>query len=457
MLANLLYTTALMLLSPVILYRMVRHGRYRRGVRQKLWGLSSADAKTITGGRRCVWVHAVSVGEVNLLPRLISELERATTLPIVVSTSTDTGYDLAVQHFGSQRVFFCPLDFTWAVRRTLRALDPVQLVLAELELWPNLIRIAANQGCPAVIVNGRLSERSCAGYQKFRRLTQPIFRRLHWVACQDETSRSNFAACGTDPERLEVTGSLKFDDAPEDREVPEVIQRKVWAGVEASHQVWVVGSTQEGEEKMAIDAFLELRSRHPQLRLALVPRHKERFDRVAELVTGAGLDLRRRSEAQRSEAQQPDSGNWRSSEVILIDTIGELRHWWGVADIATVGGSFGDRGGQNMLEPAGYGCAVSFGPNTRNFKEIATRLIKAHAAKRLQDGEEMISFVDRCVLEPSFAISLGRAAQQLVRTHRGAVTKTVETLQYELHPLESNDPVEARTDQSSRHESRYVA
>ena len=452
MLANLLYTTALMLLSPVILYRMVRHGRYRRGVRQKLWGLSNADAKTLTGGTRCVWVHAVSVGEVNLLPRLISELERATTLPIVVSTSTDTGYDLAVQHFGSQRVFFCPLDFTWAVRRTLRALDPVQLVLAELELWPNLIRIAANQGCPAVIVNGRLSERSCAGYQKFRRLTQPIFRRLHWVACQDETSRSNFAACGTDPERLEVTGSLKFDDAPEDRDVPEVIQRKVWAGVEASHQVWVVGSTQEGEEQMAIAAFLELRSRHPQLRLALVPRHKERFDRVAELVTDAGLELRRRSEAQR-----PDSGTWRSGEVILIDTIGELRHWWGVADIATVGGSFGDRGGQNMLEPAGYGCAVSFGPNTRNFKEIAGRLIEAHAAKRLQNRVELIGFVDRCILEPAFAASLGKAAQQLVQRHRGAVTRTVETLQRELHPLESNALGEAKHDRSSLHESRKVA
>ena len=452
MLANLLYTTALMLLSPVILYRMVRHGRYRRGVRQKLWGLSRTEAKTITRGRRCVWVHAVSGGEVNLLPRLISELERTTTFPIVVSTSTDTGYDLAVQHFGSQRVFFCPLDFTWAVRRTLRSLDPVQLVLAELELWPNLIRIAANQGCPAVIVNGRLSERSCAGYQKFRRSTQPIFRRLHWVACQDETSRSNFAACGTDPERLEVTGSLKFDDAPEDREVPDVTQRKVWAGVESSHQVWVVGSTQEGEEQMAIAAFLELRSRHPQLRLALVPRHKERFDRVAELVTDAGLELRRRSEAQR-----PDSGTWRSGEVILIDTIGELRHWWGVADIATVGGSFGDRGGQNMLEPAGYGCAVSFGPNTRNFKEIAGRLIEAHAAKRLQNRVELIGFVDRCILEPAFAASLGKAAQQLVQRHRGAVTRTVETLQRELHPLESNALGEAKHDRSSLHESRKVA
>lgn len=452
MLANLLYTTALMLLSPVILYRMVRHGRYRRGVRQKLWGLSNAEAKAITRGTRCVWLHAVSVGEVNLLPRLIRQLERSTTLPIVVSTSTDTGYDLAVQHFGSQRVFFCPLDFTWAVRRTLRALDPVQLVLAELELWPNLIRIAAKQGCPAVIVNGRLSERSCAGYQKFRALTQPIFQRLHRVACQDETSRRNFVACGTDPERLEVTGSLKFDDAPRNRDLPEVKQRKVWAGVDSSHQVWVVGSTQDGEEQMAIAAFLELRCRHPQLRLALVPRHKERFDRVAELVIQAGLELRRRSETKLSGSE-----TWHAREVLLIDTIGELRHWWGVADIATVGGSFGDRGGQNMLEPAGYGCAVSFGPNTRNFQEIASRLIDANAAERLQDKVELIGFVDRCILEPSFAESLGRAAQQLVQRHRGAVMQTVDTLQHELQKLASNDLGEEKYDRSFQDESREVA
>ena len=453
MLANLLYLTVLILLSPVILYRMIRYGRYRRGVRQKLWGLSKTEAKAITHGRRCVWIHAVSVGEVNLLPRLISELECETTLPIVVSTSTDTGYDLAVQRFGSQRVFFCPLDFTWAVRRTLRGLDPVQLVLTELELWPNLIRLAANQGCSTVIVNGRLSERSCRGYQKFRTLTEPIFRCLHRVACQDETSRINFEACGANPERLEVTGSLKFDDAPEDRDVPEVIQRRAWAGVESSHQVWVVGSTQEGEEQMVISAFLELRGRHPHLRLALVPRHRERFARVACIVTQAGLELRRRSETQ----QLTKSGTWQQNEVILIDTIGELRHWWGIADIATVGGSFGDRGGQNMLEPAGYGCAVSFGPNTRNFKEIAGRLIEARGAIRLQNGEELVRFVDRCILEPSFAVSLGSAAQQLVCRHRGAVKRTVDTLQQELRQLKNNDLSQAGPDRSAESQIRHVA
>ena len=437
MFANLLYAMALTLLSPVILYRMMRYGRYRRGVRQKLWGLSKAEGRSMTGGQSCIWVHAVSVGEVNLLPRLIKSLEQKTTLPIVVSTSTDTGYDLAVRHFGEHRVFFCPLDFTWAVRRTLNRLNPVQLVLAELELWPNLIHAAASIGCPTIIVNGRLSERSCRGYQKFRKLTEPIFRELHWVGCQDETSRQNFAACGTHPECLQVTGSLKFDDAPDDRDTPQVNARKEWAAVDPAHQVWVVGSTQRGEEQMAVAAFLKLRVHHPQLRLVIVPRHRERFDRVAEMVVDAGLELRRRSAPHRD-----NSHAWESDEVILIDTIGELRHWWEVADIATVGGSFGDRGGQNMLEPAGYGCAVSFGPNTRNFKEIAERLIEAGGAQRLRNSEELTSFVERCLVEPSFAQSLGNAARQLVREHRGAANHTVEMLmfhlQQQLSPSDAN-------------------
>ena len=427
MLENLLYAAALTVLSPVILYRMLRHGRYRRGIRQKFLGLSTTEAQVMTQGKRCVWIHAVSVGEVNLLPRLVKELERDAAVAIVVSTSTDTGYDLAVQHFGSRCVFFCPLDFTWAVRRTLRNLKPLQLVLAELELWPNLVRMAAVQGCPAMIINGRLSERSSAGYQRFRKWTKSIFRSIHWVACQDEMSRSNFAACGTPAERLQVTGSLKFDDAPTDRTTPEVNLRRRWAGGDATQRVWVVGSTQEGEEEMAIEAFQSLRVRYPELRLMLVPRHKERFEKVAGLVTAAGLLLRRRSD-ETFERQS----TWNSDQVILIDTIGELRHWWGVADIATVGGRFGDRGGQNMLEPAGYGCAVSFGPNTRNFKEIARRLLDAKGAVRLQDGDELMDFVHRCLSEQAFAVALGHAAQQVVLEHRGAFKKTVARLQHEL-------------------------
>ncbi|MGI9474314.1 MAG: 3-deoxy-D-manno-octulosonic acid transferase [Rubripirellula sp.] len=427
MLANFLYAVALTILSPIIAYRMIRHGRYRRGIRQKLLGLSATEANRISGGERCLWIHAVSVGEVNLLPGVVKRLEPQVSCPIVISTSTDTGYDLAVQHFGRDRVFFCPLDFSWAVRRTLRHLAPVQLVLAELELWPNLVRQASESECRVVIINGRLSDRSAAGYQRFAKWTQPIFRAITWIGCQDETSKSHFADCGTDSQRLAMTGSLKFDDAPTERETVEVKARVQWARVAPSHRVWIVGSTQEGEERMALEVYQTLQAEHPDLRLILVPRHTERFHDVASLIHQQGFAAKRRSqEQQRSDA------TWDAGTVILVDTIGELRHWWGVGQLATVGGSFGDRGGQNMLEPAGYGAAVSFGPNTRNFKEISARLLAASGAVRVSDSVELEAFVRRCLVDADYAASLGNAARTVVLSHRGATQRTVDALVAQL-------------------------
>ncbi|WP_442509950.1 3-deoxy-D-manno-octulosonic acid transferase [Novipirellula sp. SH528] len=428
MFANLLYATALLLLSPVVLYRMLRHGRYRRGVSEKLWGISKLHAESLTTGKPAIWLHAVSVGEVNLISGLIKRLEA--THPehqIVVSTSTDTGYDLAVKQYGAERVFFCPLDFTWAVNRTLRNLAPEMLVLAELELWPNLIRIATNQGCPVMVANARLSQRSAAGYQRFAFLTQSTFARLAWVGAQNEQAAQRFVACGTAADRIEMTGSIKFDNAPSSRETVDVHSRSQWAGVDPWNRVWVVGSTQPGEETMAIKIYKSLVSEHPELRMVLVPRHVERFDAVANLVSNAGLNVHRRS-VDRSLHET----SWSADTVILVDTIGELRHWWGVSQIATVGGSFGTRGGQNMLEPGAYGSAVSFGPDTKNFKEIANQLIEAGGAVRVADAEQLRQFVERCLTDIPSADALGRAARRVISEHQGATQRTVDALQQRL-------------------------
>lgn len=429
MLANVLYLFALTLLSPFILYRVVRHGRYRRGHAEKLFGLSATRGRHWRGTDGCLWFHAVSVGEVNLLPGLIAKLRASLPdlPPIAISTSTDTGYDLAVKHFGSENVFFCPLDFTWAVNRTFRNLRPSKLVLVELELWPNLIRGARRHPCEVLVINARLSQRSGDRYRKLGLLTRPIFNSLDWVGCQDPGVLDRFAACGTPPQRMTVTGSLKFDDAPRSRDRLEVQHCAQWAGIDPWHRVWLVGSTQAGEESMAIDTFQSLRVEFPELRLILVPRHRERFDEVAQLIQASGLKVRRRS-------RDPGLGNqsWGPDQVVLIDTIGELRNWWGTAQIATVGGSFGNRGGQNMLEPAGYGCAVSFGPNTRNFQEIAEALIAGHGAVRVHDRQELQQFVHRCLTDIPAAESLGQAARQIVDQHRGAAQRTVEAIGRQL-------------------------
>ncbi len=304
-----------------------------------------------------------------------------------------------------------------------RKLAPVQLVLAELELWPNLIRIAQQQGCQTMVINGRLSERSAARYQRFARFTQSIFASLSWVGCQDDVCLERFAACGTPIDRLSATGSMKFDDAPTSRETAGVEACAQWAGVDPWHRVWIVGSTQPGEESMSLKIYQSLRQEHPELRLILVPRHKQRFSEVAKLVSATGLKVHRRSQDASLYDQQ-----WNGDTVILVDTIGELRHWWGVGQIATVGGSFGSRGGQNMLEPAGYGSAISFGPDTRNFEEIARRLIQNGGAVRVHDQSELHAFVKRCLVEIPAADSLGRSAREVVLKHRGATQRTVAAL-----------------------------
>lgn len=428
MLFNFLYAFALFIASPLILYRRVRHDRYRRGWRQKLFGLSAAEATRLTGGKRCIWLHAVSVGEVNLLKGLVSKLsDHYESASIVVSTSTDTGYDVAVKQFGADRVFYCPLDFTWAVSRTIRNLSPRLLVLAELELWPNLIRTADRMGSPVMVINARLSDASASRYCQFGLLTRNTFALLHRVECQDESTAANFARCGTPEKRIGVSGSIKFDNAPTGRDHPEVHARAAWAGIDPWQVVWMVGSTQEGEEAMALRIYNRLKERFSELRLTIVPRHPERFDRVAREIESAALISHRRS---CDGSQQQTS--WSADRVLLIDSIGELRHWWGVCHLATVGGSFGDRGGQNMLEPAGYGCTVSFGPNTKNFRQIAGALLRADAAVCVDDEADLERFVETCLTNVPWADALGRNARAMVAAHRGATERTISAIQMVL-------------------------
>ncbi|MEM0926074.1 MAG: 3-deoxy-D-manno-octulosonic acid transferase [Planctomycetota bacterium] len=433
---NVIYLFLLLLASPVIVYRSWKHGRYRRGIREKLFGVSANHpaGHSMQGEDDCLWVHAVSVGEVNLVRPLVDHLraERQGTR-VVVSTSTDAGFDLAVSHHGADRVFFCPLDFTWAVSQTLRTLKPKELILAELELWPNLIRRAGDVGVEVTVVNARLSEKSAAGYQKFGLLTRPTFERLHRVLCQDDVTADRFRQCGTPIDRVSTTGSLKFDNAPKSRECTEVQTLAHWAGVSPWHRVWIVGSTQSGEETMALEIYRQLREHFPELRLVIVPRHPERFAEVGEQIQASGLELRRRSMSDAAFTR------WDSDQVLLVDTIGELRFWWGVGHFAFVGGSMGDRGGQNMLEPAGYGCAVAFGPNTKNFREISRRLILGDGAVRVDDAGELEAFIRRCLEDPPAADELGRNARKVVDQHRGAMRRTLQQLQVAVQDAQRFD------------------
>jgi 3-deoxy-D-manno-octulosonic-acid transferase len=424
------YLFALLLASPWLLWRSLRTGRYREGLGAKLLGL--VPERTSAGP--CVWLHAVSVGEVNLLGTLLAELASARPdWQCVVSTTTQTGYALARRRYPDLIVFYCPLDFSWAVRRALRRMRPTLLVLAELELWPNLIRLAAENGTKVAVVNGRLSSRSFRGYQRGRWLIRPLLQRLRLIAVQNEEYAARFLALGARPETVHVTGSLKFDRAPTDRDTRAVERLRTLAGIARDDIVFLAGSTQEPEESLALNAFRRLSPAHPNLRLVLVPRHPERFSSVAALLAASGVRWQRRSELDHAPHDP-------LARVLLVDVVGELGAWWGTARIGFVGGSLSSRGGQNMIEPAAYGVATSFGPNTQNFRDVVAALLTADAAVEVADGAELVEFVRRSLEVANFATTLGRRAQSFVVAQRGATTRTLNL----LLPLVDSRPIDNR-------------
>jgi 3-deoxy-D-manno-octulosonic-acid transferase len=425
-LLNAVYLALIVALSPLILWQAFRTGKYREGFGQKLFGLVPRRE----GNATCVWLHAVSVGEVNLLATLLRELRAAhPDWQFVVSTTSRTGYELACKKYADLPVFYCPLDFSWAVRAAMRRVRPTILVLAELELWPNLIAAAKAHGARVAIINGRLSDHSFPGYRRIRPIIARVLRQIDLIAAQNEESAERFRALGAPAERVAVTGSLKYDGAQTDRRNPRTTALRALAGIADDEIVFLAGSTQEPEEQVAIEIFKRLLVAHPRLRLILVPRHPERFDAVADLLEASSLPWRRRSEMAAG-----DSPLIPHSSILLIDTVGELGAWWGAAHIAFVGGSFGSRGGQNMLEPAAYGAAVSFGPNTWNFRDIVAALLAVEGAVVVRDAAELEAFVRRSLEERAFAAALGDRARQLVLSQLGATARTVSLLEDLLPP-----------------------
>ncbi len=416
-LLNLIYVTLILAAMPWLVYCAVRKGKYREGYTAKFFGLVPRR----TGQKTCIWLHAVSVGEVNLLVTLLGEIKRQRPgWECVISTTTMTGMALAKKKYAGFSVFYCPLDFTWAVKTAMRRIRPDVLVLAELELWPNLVRAARRSGAKVAVINGRMSEHSFRGYRRIKPLVAKILRQVDLVAAQDETYAERFRELGAPS--VHVTGSMKYDGARTDRNNPQTRQLATLAGFEDDEIVFLAGSTQEPEESVAVEVFRRLHERWPRLRLVLVPRHPDRFDSVARLLDETGIPWQRRTELDtRCRGAE-------TRRILLVDAIGELGAWWGTAAIAFVGGSLGKRGGQNMIEPAAYGAAVSFGPNTRNFCDIVSAMLARDAAVVVADGGQLERFVRRCLEEPDFATALGHRAKSLVLQQLGATERTFQLL-----------------------------
>jgi len=404
---------AVLLAAPWWLALMLTQGKYRAGLGERL-GRVPARLGSV---KDCVWVHAVSVGEVLAVSGLVAGL--GAHFPehrVVVSTTTDTGQKLARERFGKDNVFYYPLDFGFAVRPYLRALRPSLIVLAESEFWPNFLHLTHAAGACIAVVNARVSDRSLPRYLRLRSLWRKVLRDVDIFLAQSEEDARRLVATGAPEARVRVGGNLKFDVQPPPALPVADMLRRVLAPATA---VAVCGSTAEGEEPLVLRAFSAVLEKHPRTVLILAPRRPERFDAVAGLLAASGVKFWRRSQLAGTESL--------SGGILLLDSIGELAALYALASVAFVGGSLVPRGGHNILEPAQFGVATLVGPHTENFRDIIGIFERA-AAVKVVSAERFAGELLRLLDDAGARQELGRRAAEIVRQQRGATERTLDEL-----------------------------
>jgi 3-deoxy-D-manno-octulosonic-acid transferase len=419
---NLLLAFALLASAPYWLLRLLRQGKYREGVGERLGMLPPHLRSLAAAGKPVIWVHAVSVGEILAVAGLIEEMrKRFAGYAIAISTTTGTGHKLAGERFGAENVFFFPLDLSFAVQRYMRLLRPKLVVLAETEFWPNFLRLARLSGAAVAVVNARISDRSYPRYKKFRSLLRVALRSVDCFLAQTEDDARRLAGIGAEPGRIQIAGNLKFDAAAPAAK-PEAGQLLARLQEISAGPIAVVGSTVEGEEQMLMATLRAILERHPRALVILAPRHKERFDAVAGLLGNFGIPFTRRSYPEWPR-------NVNSGSILLLDTIGELASIYGLAYVAFVGGSLVPRGGHNILEPAAFGIPILVGPHTENFRDIVQKFAAGGGVLVVRDQHELQSALLRLLADPLERKQLGERALAVLQANQGATGRTLAELE----------------------------
>lgn len=410
--ARLLYSLLLYLLLPAILVRLCWRA-LRAPAYARRWGERFGRAPPLSGPM--IWVHSVSVGETLAALPLIRRLQAgAPGVRLLVTTTTPTGSALVQAELGGGVAHcYAPYDFPHAVRRFLDRVRPALLIVMETELWPNLLHGCARRGIPVVLANARLSARSAAGYARVPALTRPMLATLSRVAAQTTEDGERLVALGLAPEKLQVTGNIKFDlalDAGLEARARRL--RAEWRG--GTRPIWLAASTHEGEDEPVLAAHRRLLAAQPSALLVLVPRHPERFDRVHALCRRQGLRTLRRS------AGQPLAAD---TQVLLGDTMGELLAFCGAADLVFVGGSLVPVGGHNLIEPAAWGKPVLSGAHTFNFAAAAALLEAGGGLRVCADGAALTEAVVELSGQSERRAAMGEAARAVAEANRGALAR----------------------------------
>ena len=419
---NTLLTLGLILSSPFFAFKIATTSYYRRGLSQRL-GIGHKDVCKKVGDEKPLWIHAASVGEVlGSLP--IIEVIRQTNpeLPILLSTMTASGNDMAKKRASDVKaITFFPLDHPWVVRRAISRANPRAFLMAETEIWPNFLIELGRRGIPAMLFNGRISTRSFQWYKRFRCFLASPLATISAFCMQSSLDAQRIIEMGANPERVTVSGNVKFDQL-----LPEITQKEKEAllqtlGLHAGQPILIAGSTHRGEEEFMLKVLQRLSPEYPNLVLILAPRYLERVAEVEVLLKREKISWKRKSQLQAS-------GQGEGDRVMLLDTFGELAKLYSIGTIIFVGGSLVRVGGHNILEPLFYNKPVLFGPFMDHFREISNEVLRRGAGLQIREVEEMVFHAKSLLENPFLRSNMGRCGFEIIRDNRGATSKTMETI-----------------------------
>lgn len=422
---NCFFPIVFLLLLPRFVKRMWKRGGYRKGFLQR-FGCYEPAVRLRLRTRPRVWIHAVSVGEVQIALRFMRALrERRSTLAFVLTTTTSTGHTIAAQQLAADDVLlYFPVDLPWIMARVLDCLRPLALVLVEGEFWPNLLRLARRRGVPIMLLNGRISKHSFRGYRRVRLLVKKALACFDLFCMQGPEDAQRLRELGADLGKIQVMGSAKYDVAePVRLDSSSVRALLLRAGFDADTRWLVGGSTWPGEEAILLAIYKKLRAQDPNIRLALVPRHAERREAVMADIRKSGL-----SGAAWSELKTDRAVHTPVVDVLLVDTTGELNHFYALATVIFVGKSLTSHGGQNVIEAAVFAKPIVIGPYTENFAAVVADFCAANALIQVPDPAGLERAVAELWADDQACQAYGRRAEQVVHDKTGAIRASAECL-----------------------------
>ncbi len=419
-----IYLTASVLGAPYILFKMLTSERHRSGLYQRFGIVSERTSK-----KPGIWIHGASVGEVITAKSIVEKIDREfPEWETFISTTTNTGYSVAKQNFSGKPIFYFPVDLSWITRKVLRRIRPSCIILIELEIWPNFLVSVYEENIPLIIVNGRISNKSFKAYRIISRISGAFYNsltnKMNTYCARTELDAQRFRDLGISSEQVFVTGTMKYDNIPTHINENSKNELADLFRIKDNDLVLIGGSTHEGEEEILLRIFERLSKTYPNLRLIIAPRHIERTRDVSRLIEKKGF-----TPVLKTSVDSSNYG-WQNSkkEIILIDTVGDLEKIYALSDYVFVGKSLVPSGGQNMMEPAGLGKPVVFGPHVFNFKEEVDMLLRNEAAKMVETEDELCGTIESFIKNPEAAKEMGLRAQEVVSEKRGATEKNMDII-----------------------------